>query len=73
MLIVGYSDAKQVFIVRNSWGTHWGDNGYCYMPYDYAGNPEFNMGGMWSARGLTDYDFTPEGQDDGDEGEMLTG
>ena len=64
MLIVGYSDSNQTFIVRNSWGTNWGDSGYCYMPYDYVCNPEFNMDGMWSARGLSDYDFTPESQDD---------
>ncbi|CAL1172000.1 unnamed protein product [Cladocopium goreaui] len=27
MLIVGYSDRQEVFIVRNSWGTSWGDGG----------------------------------------------
>jgi C1A family cysteine protease len=39
--IVGYDDTMAVpgrtpgrFIVRNSWGTGWGDNGYFYMPYD---------------------------------------
>jgi len=31
----GYDDTKQVWIVRNSWGTSWGDNGYCYFPYNY--------------------------------------
>ena len=36
--IVGYDDNKQAFIVRNSWGTTWGDNGYCYIPYDYIAN-----------------------------------
>lgn len=25
MLLVGYNDRQQVFIVRNSWGEHWGD------------------------------------------------
>jgi hypothetical protein len=64
MLIVGYSDSEKVFIVRNSWGERWGDKGYCYMPYEYLCNPDLNMGGMWSARGLSDYDFTPEPQDD---------
>ena len=31
----GYDDTKQVWIVRNSWGTSWGDKGYCYFPYNY--------------------------------------
>jgi C1A family cysteine protease len=38
ILIVGYSernDGKSFFIIRNSWGTHWGDNGYAYLSYDY--------------------------------------
>jgi len=35
----GYDDKKQVFIVRNSWGKHWGDQGYFYMPYAYITNP----------------------------------
>jgi C1A family cysteine protease len=32
---VGYDDSKQLFIVRNSWGTSWGLKGYCMMPYSY--------------------------------------
>ena len=32
---VGYDDTKQMFIVKNSWGTAWGDVGYFYMPYAY--------------------------------------
>lgn len=35
MMAVGYDDMERHFIVRNSWGTTWGDNGYCYMPYEY--------------------------------------
>lgn len=38
MLCVGYMDSCQRFIVRNSWGTGWGDNGYCYIPYAYMTN-----------------------------------
>ena len=34
VLIVGYDKTRNVFIVRNSWGTGWGDNGYFYMPFD---------------------------------------
>ena len=32
---VGYDDATQWFIVRNSWGGKWGMNGYFTLPYAY--------------------------------------
>lgn len=32
---VGYDDARQVLILRNSWGMDWGDEGYFYMPYKF--------------------------------------
>lgn len=35
MLIVGFDSDRRVFFVRNSWGSGWGMNGYCEMPYDY--------------------------------------
>lgn len=37
VLIVGYKKikGKLYFIVRNSWGTKWGDKGYFYMPVSY--------------------------------------
>jgi C1A family cysteine protease len=35
MVITGYDDDKKFFVVRNSWGTDFGDNGYCYIPYSY--------------------------------------
>ena len=35
VLVCGYDEKKQVWIVRNSWGTKWGDNGYFYLPYLY--------------------------------------
>lgn len=38
VLAVGYDDSKQWFIVRNSWGSGWGDKGYFYMPYQYISN-----------------------------------
>ncbi|WP_295393100.1 C1 family peptidase [uncultured Thiodictyon sp.] len=47
MLCVGYSDPDEVFIVRNSWGTAWGDQGYCYIPYRYLMSPEYNDGDCW--------------------------
>ena len=39
VLAVGYDDASQRFIVRNSWGTDWGMDGYCTMPYGYLTDP----------------------------------
>ncbi len=41
MLIVGYTG--NFFIVKNSWGTDWGDKGYCYVPKNVlaASEPEF--------------------------------
>lgn len=38
VMAVGYDDAKEWVIVRNSWGSGWGDNGYFYMPYSYIQN-----------------------------------
>jgi C1A family cysteine protease len=38
VLAVGYDDQTQRFIVRNSWGTGWGMDGYFTMPYSYLTN-----------------------------------
>jgi C1A family cysteine protease len=35
VVAVGYEDANQWFVVRNSWGTNWGLSGYFTMPYAY--------------------------------------
>jgi hypothetical protein len=35
MLIVGYNDPQQYFIVKNSWGTSPGHAGYLQITYDY--------------------------------------
>ena len=38
VLAVGYSDASQRFLVRNSWGPAWGINGHFTIPYEYLTN-----------------------------------
>lgn len=40
ILLVGYDDSSANFILRNSWGTSWGDKGYGYMPYQYVTNTD---------------------------------
>jgi C1A family cysteine protease len=37
--IVGYDDATQTFLVRNSWGAAWGDAGHFHLPYAFVANP----------------------------------
>lgn len=38
VLAVGYDDATQCFLVRNSWGSNWGQSGYFTIPYAYLTN-----------------------------------
>jgi C1A family cysteine protease len=40
MNLVGFNDTTQRFTCANSWGTRWGDKGYCYLPYAYLTNPQ---------------------------------
>ena len=35
VMAVGYNRRQKKFIVRNSWGTKWGKEGYFTMPYEY--------------------------------------
>ncbi|HTY12045.1 MAG TPA: C1 family peptidase [Bacteroidota bacterium] len=35
---IGYADSDRRFIVRNSWGKDWGEQGYFTIPYDYLAN-----------------------------------
>ena len=42
VVAVGYNDAKQAFIIRNSWGPHWGMKGYFTMPYQYLMDPNLS-------------------------------
>lgn len=44
MCVVGYDDDLNGFIVENSWGKNWGDNGFCLISYDVA---EKDMRDVW--------------------------
>jgi hypothetical protein len=70
MLCVGYSDPDEAFIVRNSWGTDWGDQGYCFMPYEYLMNEKFNDGDSWMIRQV---ESVPENEANWGDDESLIG
>ena len=46
VILCGFDDINKQFILRNSWGSHWGDNGYFYLPYDYITNDDL-CGDLW--------------------------
>ena len=37
MVIIGYDDTKQSWLVLNSWGANWGNNGTIWLKYDTEG------------------------------------
>jgi C1A family cysteine protease len=49
VLAVGYDDAAQRFIVRNSWGRRWGIAGYFTMPYAYLADDNL-AADFWTIR-----------------------
>ncbi|KAH7135783.1 hypothetical protein B0J11DRAFT_611656 [Dendryphion nanum] len=48
LLVVGYDDDRGAWLVRNSWGTGWGDNGYAWY-WGKAGLRDTNPD-PWSSR-----------------------
>ena len=49
VLAVGYIDAEQMFLVRNSWGRKWGLKGYFKMPYAYLSDGDLSDD-FWTIR-----------------------
>lgn len=57
VLVIGYDDVTQRFLVRNSWGDGWGLQGYFWMPYQYLLNPNL-ASDLWTIRTI-EGDVTP--------------
>jgi C1A family cysteine protease len=46
IVIVGYDDARQAWLVRNSWGTSWGMAGYCWFGYGQCNMDNYTKYGV---------------------------
>lgn len=52
VVAVGYDNSTRTFWIRNSWGTTWGQKGYCTMPYEYLLSPQLSSD-FWTLRTVT--------------------
>jgi hypothetical protein len=52
MVIIGYDDELNCFIVRNSWGRDWGYNGNAYFDYDYFSKQNNLVCGAWIIKNI---------------------
>jgi len=46
IVIVGWDDSKKAYLVKNSWGEHWGEKGYVWVEY---GCNNIGFGTAWIA------------------------
>jgi len=53
VMVVGYRDASESFIVRNSWGARWGRGGYFLLPYEYVLSHKHYAWDFWTILELT--------------------
>lgn len=65
MVLCGFNDEQKVFKVRNSWGTDFGDRGYCYLSYDYI-----MQYGYWDCVAIQEIEIEQE-QADGEDGKTV--
>ena len=53
ILVIGYDDTKQAWLIKNSWGTGWGDGGFGWISYG-----EFDID-KYAKIGITDVNPSP--------------
>lgn len=46
MLVVGYDDSRKAWLVKNSWGTAWGEAGYGWIGYGESGIETYGRYGV---------------------------
>jgi C1A family cysteine protease len=74
VLIVGYDDVGQYFIVKNSWGTGWGESGFFKVAYSEC-NSVVNFGLYtiaYTPQAACAYGISPTSQSFGDAGGVAT-
>ncbi len=47
--VIGYNENLQAWLCKNSWGSNWGDGGYCYIGYGECGIDAE----MWGVKGVS--------------------
>lgn len=57
-LVVGYDDIKQAWVIKNSWGKGWGEDGFIYFGYVFLGTSRCNVG-IWFNLGSTAATMSP--------------
>ena len=54
VVAVGYNEAKKALLVLNSWGRHWGQDGYAYLPFSefrnhHHANAQYAISGVMAS------------------------
>ena len=52
VVAVGYDDENKIFIIRNSWGKNWGQDGYFTLPYEFLSDPNLSFD-FWIVKSLS--------------------